>query len=98
MNYQPLNQTERTCPNMNLAAMVFGIIGLLLCFIPVFGLGAPSTAIILALLGRGNTMEMKGQGLGGFVMGILGIIGNLVFTVVIMVAVVAALLSAEGMF
>lgn len=87
MNYQPQTQKELTSPGMNTGAMVLGIIGLLMAMIPVFGLSAPSMAIILALLGRGNQMKLSGHGLAGLILGILGIVGNLAFTFLLIIFV-----------
>lgn len=83
MNYQPLNQNECTCPGMNTASMVAGIIGLLLCMIPFLGTVAPALAILFSLLGRGNQLKIKGQGLAGLIMGFLGLFGNVIFLFVI---------------
>lgn len=94
MNYQPHLQTEKTCPTMYTGAMISGIIGLLLCMLPVFGLVAPALAIIFAVLGRGNQFKITGQGLAGLIMGIIGIVGNIVFFIFLMVLFV--LMNTSG--
>lgn len=83
MNYQPLNQNECTCSGMNTASMVAGIIGLLTCVIPFLGTAAPALAILFSLLGRGNQLKIKGQGLAGLILGLLGIVGNIAFLFII---------------
>ncbi len=89
MNYQPQMQKELTNPGMNTASMVVGIIGLLMAMIPVFGLPAPSIAIMLALLGRGNQMQLRGHGLAGLILGILGLVANFAFTILLICFVLA---------
>ncbi len=85
MNNYPNMQPELTNPTMNTSSMICGIVGLLLCMIPMFGLCAPCLAVILSLLGRGNQMKVKGSGLAGLIMGIVGIAGNIAFLVLIVV-------------
>jgi len=97
MYYQPVNEAERTSPGMNTGAMISGIMGLLSCAIPFIGCVVPSVAIILSLLGRGNQMKLKGSGLGGLVMGIIGIVGNVVFTIVLFSALVIYFMSESGL-
>ncbi len=81
MYHQPSMQPKLINPTLNTSSMVVGIIGLLLCMIPGFGMIAPAMAILLALLGRGNELRIAGQGLSGLIMGILGLIGNLFFLI-----------------
>ena len=87
--YQQSNmQLRSTSPVLNTSAMIVGIIGLLLCMIPGFGTIAPAMAILLAVLGRGNQLRITGQGLAGLIMGIVGLVGNIIFMILYFVAIV----------
>ncbi len=87
MYQQPNMQPTLTNPTLNTSSMIVGIIGLLLCMLPFFGMIAPAVAILLAVLGRGNQMHITGRGLAGFIMGILGLIGNVVFLIFYLAAI-----------
>lgn len=87
MYQQPNMQPTLTNPTLNTSSMIVGIIGLLLCMLPFFGMIAPAVAILLAVLGRGNQMHITERGLAGFIMGILGLIGNVVFLIFYLAAI-----------
>ena len=97
MNYQPFNENECTCPGMNTASMIAGILGMLVCIIPFLGTIAPALAILFSFLGRGNQMKIKGQGLAGLILGFLGIAGNLVCTILIIFFIIMKANSAMSM-
>ena len=81
MNQEFYMQKKLVNPVLNTSAMIVGIIGLLLCMLPALGLVAPALAIMLALLGRGNQLTLTGPGLAGVILGIIGIVGNILFMV-----------------
>lgn len=87
MNYQPIT-TQQSSSSMELASVITGIVGLLLCFMPLFGLISPCLAIMFALLSRGYEMKIKGQRLAGLLLGIIGVIGNVIFFVIIITAII----------
>lgn len=66
-----------------IAALVLGIIGLLLCWIPFLGLGLGVVAIILGLLGLRRRPAGKGMSIAGLVLGALAVVGGILILIVV---------------
>lgn len=70
---------------MAVAALVFGILALLTCWLPVIGLILGILAIIFGVIGRNRVRRMqatnKGAATAGLVLGVLSLIINLIISV-----------------
>jgi len=75
---------------MSVAAMVLGIVGLILCWIPVVGLLGVVlglVALILGILSMRSPTGNKGLGIVGLVIGAIALVGGSIIQVVTYVAV-----------
>lgn len=79
--YQPQYQQQGVARGMSVASMVCGIVGLVLCWVPFFGLVVNALAIIFYILSRKETPN--GMATAGLVCGIIGIIVALIVTILI---------------
>tara|TARA_Y100001970_G_scaffold222640_1_gene273887 strand:+ start:645 stop:926 length:282 start_codon:yes stop_codon:yes gene_type:complete len=75
-------ENQNKLPNgINIAGMVCGICSLVLCWLPILGLGLGITGIILSAKGMKACNEGaasgKGMGIAGLVTGILGTLWSL---------------------
>ena len=70
---------------MGTAALVFGILALLLCWLPAVGLLLGVVAIIFGVVGRGRVKRMaatnRGAATTGLVLGVLTLVVNLIISV-----------------
>jgi len=70
---------------MGTAAVVFGVLALLLCWLPVVGLLLGVLAIIFGVVGRGRVKRMQATNQGaattGLVLGVLSLVINLIISV-----------------
>lgn len=75
-----------------LAALIVGVVGLFLCWIPFLGLVVGLIAVVLGFLGMKKSTEAGGRGLaiGGIAVGALTALIGLVFTVITLFVVKAA--------
>ncbi len=77
---------QQGTPGMAIAAMVLGILGILLAW-TLWGVVLPILAVIFGILGRRQAQERGGQGSGmamaGLIMGIIGIVEFLAVLVVV---------------
>ena len=81
--YQPqyAQQPQGGAKGMSIAAMVCGIIGLVLCWIPFVGLIINAMAIIFYILSRKETPN--GMATAGLVCGIIGLVVALIMTILV---------------
>jgi hypothetical protein len=71
-----------------IAALIVGIVGLLLCLIPFGGVLVPLVALLLGFLGLRRAKEImigRGMSIAGIVLGIVGVIGCALSTAIIVV-------------
>ena len=72
---------------MGVAALVFGILALLTCWVPVVGLVLGILAFIFGVIGRGRVRKMQatngGVALTGLVLGVVSVLLNIIATVVL---------------
>lgn len=75
-----------------LTALIVGIVGLFLCWIPFLGLLVGLVAVVLGFLGMRKSAEVGGKGLaiGGIVAGGIVFLIGLIFTVITLFVVNAA--------
>lgn len=94
-NQVPVNQNqvpvepspkEQGSNNKAIAALVLGILSILLCFISVFGIILGILAIVFAALSR-KECGRSGMATGGLVTGIVGVALNVLFTILFVVVI-----------
>jgi len=85
---------------LGVAGLVFGILALLTCWIPIVGLVLGIVAIVLGALGRSRVKKMQatngGVALTGLILGVLSTLVNIAITVLAFVFGVAFLNSGAG--
>lgn len=78
---------------MGIAALIFGILALITCWIPIIGLVLGIVAIILGIIGRGRVKKLqatnKGAATAGLVLGILSLVINIVLIAFVGASVLA---------
>jgi len=78
---------------LSIGALVIGIIGLALFWTFYFGIIFGSLAIILAVLSKGYYKKMNGTAKGGFITGLIALIIDAAFFIIIIVYMVVSLLN-----
>lgn len=72
-------------------AMVCGIIGLVLCWVPIIGLILSIVALALGAKGRKTLpLDKRGMATAGFVMGIIGMVIGIIYIVALVVIAIIA--------
>ncbi|MEG0806538.1 MAG: hypothetical protein RR364_08780 [Lachnospiraceae bacterium] len=85
MDYQPNEiNVEVKDSNLETAAIILGIIGVILSCFYLIGLPCSALSILLALLARGRDVKVLGRNRIGLVLGIVG----LILTIIIFIALV----------
>jgi hypothetical protein len=82
---QPVAQSN----GVAIAALIVGIISVVVCWIPFFGLVPPIVGIILGIIGRRKPVQ-QGISLAGLVLSIVGLVGALVITLLLVAGIIAA--------
>lgn len=98
-NWNPNQNPQQTAISqdpkngMGIAALIFGVLALLTCWIPIIGLVLGIVAIILGIVGRGRANRLqatnKGVATGGLVLGILSAVINIILIFVVGASVLA---------
>lgn len=78
---EPLRQTAPADSSLPVASLTLSIIGILFCFVPMFGSICPAIAVTLALLSRGKGLHTEGKSRIALILGLIGICICLVVTV-----------------
>ena len=92
--YHPTPPRDLRSHSMETASLILGTISIITCSCLYLSITCGALAIILGLLSRGREHKMGGKAQAGVVLGVLG----LVFTIVIIVASFAFVLSYYGSF
>ena len=87
---QPYSEPASSAPvqtgessGVGIGALICGIIGLVLCWVPIVGLIVSIVAVVLGGKGRRTLPEgKKGMALAGFILGIIG----LVISIIVLIA------------
>ena len=87
--YPEQTTPEKPMNGLGLAGMIVGIISYIFCWIPFLGLvlGVVGTALSGVGMSRRAAYKLNGFAVAGLVLGIIGIVVGLVYTVVILAAV-----------
>jgi hypothetical protein len=74
---------ETQSTGSGVGSMVCGIIGLVLCWVPIVGLILSIVALVLGSKGRkALPQDKRGMAIAGFVMGIIGLVINIIVSIV----------------
>jgi hypothetical protein len=82
---QPVSQTN----GLALAALIVGIISVVLCWIPFFNFVPAIIGIILGILAR-RRPEQRGLGLAGLILSIIALVISVVYLIILVAAVIGA--------
>lgn len=85
-NPEPIRQNRQTGGGLAIAGMIVGIVGLLFCWIPIFGFFVTLTGLILSAFGMKS--RERGMAIAGLVMSIIGILISLLMSTILIVNII----------